>query len=124
MRRLRNDVGFWLGHVRNVTSDTPQLARFALDWVFRRYLTYQRVPSVAPLDAAGIYRLDFNGEQAPNLESRVLPARDTDHYGVPRLKIDWRASELDWLTLSSTLSRLKRAVEGCGCGTIEYNERI
>jgi hypothetical protein len=43
-------------------SHTPQLARFALDWVFRRYLTYQRVPSLALLDAAGIYPLDFNGE--------------------------------------------------------------
>jgi choline dehydrogenase-like flavoprotein len=122
MRRHGNDVGLWLGHVRNVMFGTPGLARFALDWVFRRYLAYSRIPSVALPDPAGIYPLDFNGEQAPNPESRVLLAGETDRYGVPRLKIDWRASELDWLTLSTMLRELRRAVDGCGCGIIEYEE--
>jgi choline dehydrogenase-like flavoprotein len=123
MSRLGNDVGLWLGHVRNVIFGTPRLAHFALDWVFRRYLTYSRIPHIVLPNAAGIYPLDFNGEQAPNLESRVLLARETDRYGVPRLKIDWRASELDWLTLSTMLRELRRAVEGCGCGTVEYDEK-
>jgi choline dehydrogenase-like flavoprotein len=122
MRSSRNDVGLWLGHVRNVTFGAPRLASFALDWVFRRHLTYRRIPYVALPNAAGAYALDFNGEQAPNLESRVSLARETDRYGVPRLQIDWRASELDWLTLSSMLRELRRAVEGCGCGTVEYDE--
>ena len=65
--------------------------------------TYRRIPYVALPNAAGIYALDFNGEQAPNPESRVSLAHETDRYGVPRLKIDWRASELDWLTLSRML---------------------
>jgi choline dehydrogenase-like flavoprotein len=122
MCRLGGDVGLWLGHVRNVIFGTPRLARFALDWVFRRYLTYPPIPYVVLPNAAGIYPLDFNGEQAPNPESRVLLARETDRYGVPRLKIDWRASELDWLTLSGMLRELRRAVEGSGCGTVEYDE--
>ena len=92
------------------------------DWVFRRHLTYRRIPSVALPNAAGVYSLDFNGEQAPNLESRVLLAHETDRYGVPKLRVDWRVSELDWLTLSRMLRELRRAVEACGCGTIEYDE--
>jgi choline dehydrogenase-like flavoprotein len=123
MRGSRNDVGLWLGHVRNVTFGAPRLASFALDWVFRHHLTYRRIPYVALPNAAGTYPLDFNGEQAPNPESRVLLARETDRYGVPRLKIDWQASELDWLTLSRMLRELRRTVEGCGCGTIEYDEK-
>ena len=123
MARLGNDVGLWLGHVRNVIFGTPRLARFALDWGFRRYLTYAHIPHIVLANAAGIYPLYFNGEQAPNLESRVLPERETDRYGVPRLKIDWRASELDWLTLSTMLRELRRAVEGCGCGTVQYDEK-
>jgi hypothetical protein len=122
MRRHGNGVGLWLGHVRNEIFGTPRLARFALDWVFRRHLTYLRIPSVALSDPALIYPLDFNGQQAPNPESRVMLAGETDRCGVPRLKIDWRASELDWLTLSRMLRELRRAVEGCGCGTIEYEE--
>ena len=122
MRRSRNDAGLWLGHVRNVTFGAPRLARFAWDWVYRRYLGYPRIPYVALRNAAGIYPLDLNGEQAPNPESRVLLAGETDRYGVPRLKIDWRASELDFHTLSMMLRELRRAVHGCGCGTIGYDE--
>lgn len=124
MRRSRNSAGLWLGHLRNVTLGAPRLASFAVAWAFRRYLTYRRIPYVALANAAGTYPLDFNGEQAPNPESRVSLARDTDRYGVPMLKIDWRPSELDWLTLSKMMRELKRAVEGSHCGTIEYNEEL
>jgi choline dehydrogenase-like flavoprotein len=123
MRSFRNDVGLWLGHVRNVTFGAPQLVGFAFNWVLRHYLTYRRIPYVALPSAAGTYPLDFTGEQAPNPESRVSLARETDRYGVPRLKIDWRPSELDWLTLSRMLRELRRSLEGCGCGTIEYDEQ-
>jgi choline dehydrogenase-like flavoprotein len=122
MRRHGNDAGLWLGHVRNVMFGSPRLASFALDWMFRRHLAYRSVPSVALPNAAGVYSLDFNGEQAPNPESRVLLAHETDRYGLPKLRIDWRVSELDWLTLSRMLRELRRAVESCGCGTIEYDE--
>ena len=40
---------------------------------------------VALPNAAGIYPVDFNGKQAPNLESRVLLSRQTDRYDVPTL---------------------------------------
>jgi choline dehydrogenase-like flavoprotein len=122
MRSSGNHVGLWLGHVRNVMFGAPRLASFALDWMFRRYLTDRRIPSVALRNAAGVSSLDFNGEQAPNAErSRVARAR-ADRHGVPKLRIDWRVSELDWLTLSRMLRGLRRAVESCGCGTIEYDE--
>jgi choline dehydrogenase-like flavoprotein len=122
MRSSTNDAKLWLGHIRNVTLGVPGLVGFAFDWVFRRYLAYRRIPYVALPNAAGTYPLDFNGEQAPNPESRILLAPETDRYGVPKLKINWRASELDWLTLSSMLRELRRAAEGCRCGTVEYDE--
>lgn len=122
MRGSRHDARLWLAHIRNVTVGAPRLAGFALDWVVRRHLTYRRVPYVALPNVAGIYPLDFHGEQAPNPESRVSLADKTDRYGVPRLKVDWRASELDWLTLAAMLRELKRAVEHCGCGTVDYDE--
>jgi hypothetical protein len=122
MHSFNNNMGLWLWHVHNVLLDIPRFVHFALGWIFRRYLAYPGIPHVALRNETGIYPLDFNGEQAPNLESRVLLARETDRYGVPRLKIDWRTSELDRLTLSGMLRELERAVEGCGCGTIECEE--
>jgi choline dehydrogenase-like flavoprotein len=117
-----NNTRLWLRHIHNMLLDMPQFVHFGLGWISRRYLAYPRIPHVALPNPTGIYPLDFNGEQAPNLESFVSLADATDRYGVPRLKIDWRPSELDWLTLSSMLHELKRAVEGCGCGTLEYNK--
>jgi hypothetical protein len=122
MRSSGGDWGFWLGHVRNVTFRAPRLASFAVDWIFRRHLTYRRLPSVALPNVAGVYPLDFNGEQAPNPRSRVSLSHETDRYGVPKLIIDWQASELDWLTLSNMLRELRCAFEASGCGTVEYDE--
>jgi choline dehydrogenase-like flavoprotein len=122
MRSARKGARLWLGHIRNVTLGAPRLAGFSLDWMLRHCLAYRRLPYVALPNATGIYPLDFNGEQAPNLDSRVLLANETDRYGVPRLKIEWRPSEPDWRTLSSMLRELRRSIEGCGCGTIEYDE--
>jgi len=95
---------------------------FHFGLVLRRYFAHPRISHVALRNETGVYPLDFNGEQTPNLESRVSLADTADRYGVPRLKIDWRTSELDWLTVSGMLHELKRAVKGCGCGTIEDEE--
>jgi choline dehydrogenase-like flavoprotein len=123
MRTVRNDMRLWAGHLRNVILGAPQLAGFVSHWVRRHYLAYRRLPYVALPSATGTYRLDFNGEQAPNPDSRIFLAPETDRYGVPRLKIDWRASELDRLTLSTMLRELRRSFERCGCGTVEFDER-
>lgn len=123
MRSFKNHrQQLWLGHVRNLMSDMPRLASFALDWILRHHLAYRRIPYVAVPNGTGVYSLEFNGEQAPNPESRVLLAHETDRHGVPKLRIDWRPSEIDWLTLSGMLRELRRALETSGCGTIEYNE--
>ena len=122
IKNFKIDKRLWLAHFRNVIVGAPRLARFALDWGFRRYLAYRTIPYVALPNATGIYPLDFNGEQAPNLESRVFLARETDRYAIPKLRIDWRPSQLDWLTLSSMLRKLRRAVEASGCGTVEYDQ--
>ena len=122
MHSFNNTVGLLLGHIHNVLLGMPQFVHFNLGSILRRYLAYPRIPLVALRNVTGIYPLDFNGEQAPNLESRVSLADATDRYGVPRLKIDWRTSELDRLTLSGMLRELKRAINGCGCGMIEGEE--
>ena len=45
-----------------------------------------------------------------------------DANGVPKLKIDWRLSELDRLTLATTLKTLRGAVESSGVGAIEFDD--
>jgi choline dehydrogenase-like flavoprotein len=123
MRGLRNDARLWLGHVRNVLLGAPLLAGFMVHWVRRRHFAYRRIPYVALRSRAGLYTLDFGGEQAPNPDSRVWLGNATDRYGMPRLKIDWRSSELDRRTLVQMLRELRRALEASGCGTVEFDQK-
>ena len=120
MRSGSRDVRLWFGHIRNVALGAPQLTGLGFNWVLRHCLTYRRVPYVVQPNATGTYPL--SGEQAPNPDSRVLLANGKDRSGVPSLKVDWRASELDSRTLSSMPLEFKRSMEGCGCGTIDYDE--
>jgi choline dehydrogenase-like flavoprotein len=105
-----------------VVLGAPQLAGFIVYWARRRRFAYRRIPYVALRSRAGVYTLDFCGEQAPNPDSRVSLGDITDRYGVPRLKIDWRSTELDWLTLAQMLRELRRALEVTGCGTVEFDQ--
>jgi len=115
MRSSGNDVGLWLGHVRNVMFGAPRLTSFALDWMFLRHLwrCRMRPGSIVSISTASRPR---------TLKVACCSRTKTDRHGLPKLRIDWRVLELDWLTLSSMLRELRRAVESCGCGTIEYAE--
>ena len=115
-------AAFWGRHLGNIVRGAPAMAAFTFDWVRRRYLSYRRVPYVALPSAEGVYPLDYNGEQAPNRDSRVMLSNALDANGVPKLKIDWRLSELDRLTLATTLKTLRGAVESSGVGAIEFDD--
>ncbi|HYW14526.1 MAG TPA: GMC family oxidoreductase [Allosphingosinicella sp.] len=67
------------------------------------------------LDVALLVR----GEQAPNPESRVTLARETDATGVPRVKLDWRLSELDVRSVSVLVETLGRELDRLGLGRVE-----
>ncbi len=43
------------------------------------------------------------GEQAPNPESRVTLSDETDRFGIPRVHLDWRTTELDHRSFAETL---------------------
>lgn len=59
------------------------------------------------------------GEQAPNPESRVTLTGDRDSTGVPRVKLDWRLSEIDVRSVSVLVETLGRELERLGLGKVE-----
>jgi choline dehydrogenase-like flavoprotein len=59
------------------------------------------------------------GEQAPNPASRVTLTGDRDSTGVPRVKLDWRLSEIDVRSVAVLVEALGGELERLGLGRVE-----
>jgi choline dehydrogenase-like flavoprotein len=110
-------------HVLNIACHAPDLARFSVDWVVRRHLRYRRIPYVALRSKDGVYPLDFNAEQRPNPNSRVLLSQSRDALGMRQLIIDWRLADEDVRSIIDSHSIFAKAVAESGVGEIEYLDR-
>ena len=104
----------WRAHVANIAAGLPTLLGFSVDWLRRRVLATRKLPSVFLYRRDGTYPLEFNAEQMPNPESRVLLGDENDPFGMPRLVVRWqmRDSELDWICRAYRVSGGRRYQSG------------
>ncbi|HYE26907.1 MAG TPA: GMC family oxidoreductase [Allosphingosinicella sp.] len=59
------------------------------------------------------------GEQAPNPASRVTLTGEKDASGLPRVKLDWRLSEIDVRSVSVLVDTLGTELQRLGLGRVE-----
>ena len=69
--------------------------------------------------AAGSFRLWSVAEQAPNPDSRVQLDGERDALGMPRIRLDWRMTELDKRSLFGALEALAKEFGRTGIGRIQ-----
>jgi choline dehydrogenase-like flavoprotein len=62
------------------------------------------------------------GEQAPNPESRITLSSEKDATGAPRVRLDWRLSEIDVRSVEVLVATLGRELERLGLGKVEPAE--
>lgn len=117
-----NEMALIGRHVKNVAMGLPTMVGFTADWTMKRYLSRRRLPYVALPSAAGVFPLDFNGEQQPNLISRVTLSDNLDRNGVPILRVDWQLTELDYRTVTATLRDMRAALQRSNCGDVAFND--
>jgi choline dehydrogenase-like flavoprotein len=63
-------------------------------------------------------------EQAPNLDSRVRLAEESDRHGVPKAVVDWRHTDLEERTIRRFTRMLAADWERAGLGTIDVADDI
>jgi choline dehydrogenase-like flavoprotein len=102
------DARAWLQHVANAGSDIFGTSRFLWHWLCDRVLAERKFPTVIIRPRKNLFSLDFNAEQVPNWDSHVRLTEQTDRFGMPRLHIDWRYSELDVRTVGTAFRLLQR----------------
>lgn len=112
----------WVPHALNVARGLPQLAAFGLDWTRRRILAQRKLPYVLAPNADGSYVLEFNAEQTPLRDSRIVLNAQEDAFGVPRVHVDWKLCDDDIDSLCRTYALLRTRLDAAGVD-LEFDER-
>jgi len=80
-----------------------------------------RVDGPANPMTGGILRVRSRCEQAPNQASRVLLDAACDAHGVPRVRVDWRLSDDDWLSVRRANLMLAEELGRLGIGRLRLD---
>lgn len=122
MREADRSWSILLRHVGNIVRDPFRLFHFARTWGVQRYLATRRIPSIALYSSEGRYPLEFHAEQAPNRDSRVTLSDECDAYGMPRLKVDWQVTPLDFATVRKAYHLIAGELERTGTGHLAFDD--
>jgi choline dehydrogenase-like flavoprotein len=112
----------WLAHLRNVGADMPATMRLLGDFVYKRYLSPERVSGYYLRNRARRYGLAYSSEQSPRADSRVTLAEELDPLGLPRLRIDPRYHEDDAEAIARAHACLASWLRETGVGALEYRQ--
>jgi choline dehydrogenase-like flavoprotein len=97
-------------YIRDALKDPGELTRLA-------YRLHVQNRAATPQQGA----ITFGGqcEMAPNPESRVMLSRERDALGMPRVRLDWRLSELERRTAREYINIVAGEFERLGLGTFD-----
>jgi choline dehydrogenase-like flavoprotein len=120
---VENPVGWGgrLRHVKNIATQPLRLASFGTNWLRKRTFAQRKLPSVVLGSRDNRYELEFHAEQAPNPDSRLTLSAERDAFNMPRLKVDWRITELDLLSLEKSYELLSGELSRSGAGRLDFD---
>jgi nucleoside-diphosphate-sugar epimerase/choline dehydrogenase-like flavoprotein len=122
MREADRSWSVMARHLANIVRDPWRVFHFARTWGVQRYFASRRIPSIALYSGQGRYPLEFHAEQAPNAQSRVTLTDARDAYGMPRLKVDWQVTPLDFATVRKAYRLIAQQLEQTGTGRLTFDE--
>ncbi|WP_376094303.1 GMC oxidoreductase [Roseomonas sp. CCTCC AB2023176] len=109
-----------LAHLANVARDPFSAVAFAANMLLKRKLAARKFPSVIVRPPGNVFSLDYHGEQEPNPASRITLGRDRDALGLPRLHVDWRHTDTDLRTATTTFRLLAEDIATWGRGHLDW----
>lgn len=63
-------------------------------------------------------------EQAPNADSRVMLASRTDALGMPRMRLNWKVSDIDRASIRGHIEGLAETFRGLGLGSVHISDDL
>jgi choline dehydrogenase-like flavoprotein len=108
-------------HLRNVVRDLVPAARFAVSFIYSRYLRRGRkAPGFFLPSAANVYPLQYHGEHLPHWESRVTLSEERDELGVPRLRTHVHFDDEDVRSVRTAMEHIDSYLRQHRAGHLEY----
>lgn len=107
-------------HVRNVLRDLPHICFKAPELFYKRMLAERKLPSLIIKSPTNRYHLHYHVEQSPNPESRVDLSLERDALGVPRLRVDFRYTELDINSIIRAHKMIGKSLREFNCGYLRF----
>lgn len=107
-------------HVKNVLRDLPEIAVSLPNFIYKRYVSGNRLPGLFILNSGRRFGLSFHQEQIPDPSSRVWLNDKVDRTGVPQLSIDLKFTRRDAEALVRSHQLLKTWLEETEAGTMSY----
>jgi choline dehydrogenase-like flavoprotein len=113
-----------LTHLGIIVKDGPgifgQLAAVAYTRLFQK----RRLPMVLPPKKTNRFGLFFQTEHAPQADSRViLDETSVDDFGMPRMNVQVKFSEVDYHTITTFIKLFKERLESTGLGTLHLSDQ-
>jgi choline dehydrogenase-like flavoprotein len=102
--RIADEPLALLSHVQNIARDAPRLVAFGAKWTRDRILASRKLPSFLVQPRSGVYTLLFNAEQSPTTSNRVTLAEACDAFAVPRLRVAWKPTAIDYESTARTFT--------------------
>ena len=109
-------------HMRNVLRGIPEIAAFFPGFSYKRFVRRRKIPSLVLKNRANTYSIHYHAEQAPNPESKVFLSDERDMFGVPRLVVDYRISEIDLESIYRAHVLIDRQLRKQGCGYLTFDK--
>jgi choline dehydrogenase-like flavoprotein len=122
LEQLPHGSELFARHVANIIKGPWPLVKFLSSWLYKRHACYRRVPYVALHSKSGSYPLDYNAEQTPLRDSRILLADDKDRFGVPKLRIDWRVCPEDIASIAASYRYMRSIFLDTGVAAVAYDD--
>ena len=122
IRRVQAGLGNYplAPHLRNLILGAPRGAKDLYIILRDRYLIKPPKPLFMIPNPEGLYLLTYNAEHIPSPESRITLSDETDSFGVPRARIDFRYSDRDVQSVVTSHAVLDSALQSNGLGRLEY----
>jgi choline dehydrogenase-like flavoprotein len=109
-------------HLRNVALGMPELMGFGVKWLRERVLAERKLPYVLVPNADQSFPIEFNAEQIPLWDSRVLLGDKLDEFGVPQVHVHWQMCEQDIDSICRSYRILRDALNATGACSVEFDD--
>jgi len=110
-------------HLINVVMDLGSVIKFAYDWLFKIKLAKRKIPYTLVANRNGTYPIEFNSEQVSDINNRIELLQEVDRFGMPRVSVHWRMTDLDIASGIKSFNLLQSQFEKTQACRLEFDPK-